>query len=421
MGRQLLERMSDAQPARSKAWRWGVCLLLLAATSINYMDRVTLATAAGRIKAEFGLTHEQYGQVEGGFSYAFAVGSLVFGVLADRINVRNLYPVVLLLWSVAGFASGLSGSYPELLICRTLLGLFEAGHWPCALKTIHRILEPRDRALGNGLLQGGASIGAILTPMLLQASFDLGKGWRLPFQMLGLAGLGWILFWHLTIRSSDLAAPPAAGSGKTSGREFLDAVLSRRFGALLIMISLINSTWQLLRAWLPLFLQEGRAYQEAEANWFTSAYYGATDAGVLTAGFVALRLVRAGKSIHTSRVLVFAGMSALAMLTLLAGNLPKGLPLLGILLLVGFGALGVFPCYYSFAQEMPAAHIGKINGILATCGWLVTGRIQELFGSMVDRRQSYDLGVAIAGCAPSLALVLFLVLWTRDPVERRIS
>jgi ACS family hexuronate transporter-like MFS transporter len=114
-------------------------------------------------------------------------------------------------------------------------------------------------------------------------------------------------------------------------------------------------------------------------------------------------------------------MSALAMLTLLAGNLPKGFPLLGILLLVGFGALGVFPCYYSFAQEMPAAHIGKINGILATCGWLVTGRIQELFGSMVDRRQSYDLGVAIAGCAPFLALLLFVVLWTRDPVERRIA
>jgi long-chain acyl-CoA synthetase len=64
-----------------------------------------------------------------------------------------------------GFASGWVRNFEGLWLCRTLLGLFEAGHWPCALKTIHRILEPKDRAMGNGLLQSGASIGAIVTPL----------------------------------------------------------------------------------------------------------------------------------------------------------------------------------------------------------------------------------------------------------------
>jgi cyanate permease len=70
---------------------------------------------------------------------------------------------------------------------------------------------------------------------------------------------------------------------------------------------------------------------------------------------------------------------------------------------------------------MPARHVGKINGLLATCGWFVTAKIQRLFGAMVDQRHSYDLGVALAGLAPILALALFLALWTRDPVERRIA
>ncbi len=70
---------------------------------------------------------------------------------------------------------------------------------------------------------------------------------------------------------------------------------------------------------------------------------------------------------------------------------------------------------------MPGRHVGKINGLLGACGWFVTGRIQKLFGAMVDARQSYDLGVALAGCAPLLAIVVFVLLWKRDPVERKLA
>ena len=47
-------------------------------------------------------------------------------------KVRWLYPVVLILWSTMGLLTGLVRDYEELLWCRTLLGFFEAGHWPCA-------------------------------------------------------------------------------------------------------------------------------------------------------------------------------------------------------------------------------------------------------------------------------------------------
>src|SRR5213078_2014594 len=81
MGRQLLERMNDH---RSRSWRWGVCVLLLLATTINYMDRLTLSTAASRIMGELRLTNGQYGNLEFSFGLAFAAGSLLFGYLSDR-------------------------------------------------------------------------------------------------------------------------------------------------------------------------------------------------------------------------------------------------------------------------------------------------------------------------------------------------
>src|SRR4051812_40629254 len=125
----------SASPERSQAWRWWIAGLLLLATTINYMDRMTLASASVRVTDEFALSDQQYGNIEVAFGWAFGLGSLFFGFMADRVRVYLLYPAILAAWSVVGFATGLTEGYAGLLLCRGLLGFFEAGHWPCALKT----------------------------------------------------------------------------------------------------------------------------------------------------------------------------------------------------------------------------------------------------------------------------------------------
>ena len=131
--------------ARGPAWKWGVCALLLLASAVNYMDRQTLAGASVRISAEFHLNQAQYGRVEEVFAYGFAAGSLIFGWLADRMSVRRLYALVLGLWSAAGLATGWASEFHQLVWCRLLLGFFEAGHWPCAIRTTRLLLDPRGK------------------------------------------------------------------------------------------------------------------------------------------------------------------------------------------------------------------------------------------------------------------------------------
>src|SRR5688500_2859554 len=173
---------------------------------INYMDRQTLANAAVRITKQFALSQEQYGSLELAFGWAFAVGSIVFGFMVDRISVRWVYPAVLLLWSATGFATGWVQDYDQLWWCRMLLGLFEAGHWPCAIKTTQRLLDPKDRSMGNGLLQSGASIGAVLTPLIMRVLLtDQLDSWRFAFQVVGAIGLLWVPFWLWLVKSNDLS------------------------------------------------------------------------------------------------------------------------------------------------------------------------------------------------------------------------
>jgi ACS family hexuronate transporter-like MFS transporter len=417
--------MSEDAPVRSKHWKWGVCILLLAATTINYMDRLTLSTAASRIMQELKIDEEQYGRLELCFGMAFAAGGLVFGALADRINVRFLYPLILLLWSAVGFGTGLVHGYGGLLACRTLLGFFEAGHWPCGLKTVQHVLAAKDRTMGNSLLQGGASIGAIVTPQVMNLMLTPQEGsWRLPFMLLGVAGSLWIALWLGSIRTGDLAPPRGGGSTSAETAEkdpsLWAILLLPRFLSLMSMVVLISLCWQLFRAWLPLFLEKGRGYTLQDALHFTSAYYVAAELGVLAAGFLTLRFHKGGLSIHASRCRVFVGYALLTLLTTAVAFLPKGPLLLGMLLLVAFGALGLFPCYYSFTQELSVRNMGKVTGLLSFFAWAIPSPLQWLFGKYVKQTGSYDLGIALVGWAPLLSFVILVLLWNRG-IQRRLA
>lgn len=418
--------------ARSTTWQWWVSGLLLLATMINYMDRQTLANLAVRITQQFELSNEQYGDIELVFGIAFAFGSLFFGVVADRVSVRLLYPAILVAWSAVGVATGLADGYVSLLVCRCLLGFFEAGHWPCALIVTQAVMSRGNRVMGNSILQSGASLGAILTPIIIRMIVGNSSDpdvWRLPFFVIGGVGVLWAIAWLIVIRPGDLRRTPAvgpaetrvaAGGGEPPGSDapvmagWIVLLRDRRFWALAAMVIAINTSWHLVRAWLPKFLQEGRGYSEIEALYFNSAYFIFTDVGCIAAGLATMWLVRVGMKVHTSRVIVYLACSLLAALTTVAAMLPQGWPLLGTLLCVAAGTLGVFPCYYSFTQEVTVTHMGRLTGMLAFIGWIASAPTQKLFGYMVDRTGSYDFNLAVLGWTPLVGLIVFLALWPRQ-------
>jgi ACS family hexuronate transporter-like MFS transporter len=400
-------------PTRPHFWKWYVCGLLLLATTINYMDRVTLANASVRVTKEFGLSEEQYGNLELVFGWAFAAGSLLFGFLADRLKIYWLYPVVLAGWSVMGMISGWTSSYSELLVCRLCLGFFEAGHWPCALKTTFALLDEKDRTMGNSVLQSGASIGAIITPQIMKALMtdDIGS-WRGAFVIVGAVGLGWVVVWFISMRPRELETAPLPEKA-SGGPGSLAWILSRRFWALALLITGTQTVWHIYRVWMMKFLQTGRGYSEAAALNFQSAYYIATDVGCILAGVISIWLAKRGLDAHGARRRVYATACLLTSLSLFIPWLPQGWLLLGVLLIIGGGALALFPCYYSFVQEVSATHVGRVTGLLSMWVWAVTSPLHTLFGWIADQTGSYDKGLVIAGLAPWLGVIAMKLLWDR--------
>jgi hypothetical protein len=195
-------------------------------------------------------------------------------------------------------------------------------------------------------------------------------------------------------------------------------VFFRRFCVLATMTLSINITWHFFRAWLPLFLQKQHGYSEANAAPFVTAFYIASDVGALAVGFTTLRLASAGLSVHWSRTVVFLICALLTTLSTVAAILPAGWLLFGVLLVIGFASLGLFPIYYSFMQELTYRHQGKVNGALGCINWLGMALLHELVGDSIKRTGSYSQGVSLAGLTPLLGLAALLCLWGGAPGPR---
>ncbi len=400
-------------------WKWWICGLLLLASAINYMDRQTLANAAVRISQEFSLNQEHYGNLELAFGWAFAAGSIAFGIVADRAPLRWVYPGVLLLWSLAGFATGLVRSYEGLLLCRTFLGFFEAGHWPCGVKAVQLLLAPKDRSMGNSVLQSGTSIGAIVTPLIMSVLLTRQlSSWRFAFQAIGLLGLGWIVIWFVLVRRGDLQSPPKEPAAPGAWQEILKILFTRRMAVIIVVIALINTSWQILRAWLPKFLIQGRGYPENEMLVFNALFYIATDVGCIGAGLLTVWFHRRGLSVHGARKVAFLSCAVLSAFTVLAVWLPRGPVLLGVLLMIGAGALGVFPIYHALTQDISPHHQGKVTGIGGVAAWALSPA-HKYFGRLIDQTGSFDLGFAIIGCMPLVAFAVLSLFWESKETDMK--
>src|SRR5579872_6478393 len=303
--------------ARSPAWAWLICVVLFLATFVNYGNRVTVTQNSVEIVKAFKTDREGYGRAEGKFGYGFALGGLVFGVLADSISIRWLYPFVVIVWSAAGFASGQAATLEQFGVCRFVLGLFEAGHWPCALRMTQRTFLPHERTRGNGILQSGASVAQMLVPlMLIRLEPWDSSGWRLSCGITGFLGLPWALLWLASVREADVRRPViqtdehAAGTGTSQEIHEMtlwDIFKSRRWWILLLTVVSINVPWHYIRVWMPDTLRVDHDYSTEFVDVFSAVSSLSTFFGSLSVGWIISWLAHLGWNVHPARLVAFGG------------------------------------------------------------------------------------------------------------------
>ncbi len=365
------------------------------ATMLNYMDRQALANSAPFIMDEFGLTNGGYGRVELAFGLAFACGQVCAGFLVDRLLVRWVYAGGVLAWSAVGFATGFVPDVSGLILCRVLLGVFEAVNWPAAVRVTQRVLPPRDRTLGNGIFNSGGAAGAVITPFVVSwlVTHDHPERWRVVFQVLGVVGLRWAAAWVLFVRGNrreaiergfvETRTPLEFGSDNAS---FWSLFLDRRIWIVLVVSIAVNMCWHFYRVWLPLYLVQERGYdRHSTMQFMVAAYFIAADVGSIAAGLVTKRLVLAGSSVLRARWLVMAGCAVLTSLSALVVVVPTEPLFILLMMFVALGNLGQFAGFFAFSQDVSPRHTALVLGLVGSIAWAVTAPLQPYAGAFKDQ------------------------------------
>lgn len=289
--------------------RWVVCALLFLAITINYIDRQIIGVLKPVLSDRFGWNEIDYGNIVFWFQAAYAVGLLTVGRLLDAVGTRIGLAVSVAVWSVAAMAHGAAGSVSQFAMARFALGLGEAGGYPAAIKAVSEWFPKRERALAAGILNAGANLGAVATPILAPL-IVLAFGWRAAFVVTGTLGLIWLLVWWMTYRrpaddprlgvaerawiESDPIDPP----GRTSWREL---IRRRHAWAFILAKFLTDPVWWLFLFWLPDFFAKTYGLNLLTFGPALVVVYLLADAGSIGGGWMSSRLIERGWSVDRAR------------------------------------------------------------------------------------------------------------------------
>ena len=180
-------------------YRWTICALLFAGTTINYLDRQVLGILAPTLQTEIGWNEIEYGRIVSAFTFAYMLGFLVVGRLLDRIGTRKGYALAIVAWCAAAMGHALARTPFGFGAARFALGLGESGNFPAAVKATAEWFPKKERAFATGIFNAGSNVGAIAAPLIVPW-LTVTYGWQEAFVVTGAIGLVFAAAWWVVYR-----------------------------------------------------------------------------------------------------------------------------------------------------------------------------------------------------------------------------
>jgi ACS family hexuronate transporter-like MFS transporter len=418
--------------------KWGICILLFLATTLNYLDRQTLAILAPTIQDEMSLDNTALGWLFAVFYYTYAFSQFGVGALLDRYNLRWTYGLAVVAWSAACALTGLAGGFAGLVLFRLLLGIAESANWPAALRVVSRLLPPSERSMGNGIFTSGTSVGALIAPVLI-LTISAYLGWRWTFAAIGSLGALWFAAWLFFTRSPRLAAiwqpdlrqgldhpnavardstdeRPASTSPNTGLEVYRQLLKNRMFWQVFAVTILVNPCLYFNLNWLPTYFVQEHGMAKEETKWILTAIYIGLDLGYLVCGASTMWLVHRGLSVSTARRCVFL-VATLVMLSSAAIPWVRDLNTVVLLLTAVNFAIGAWiTMYLTMASEVSRNHVSTAAGLLGGSGSLFGALAMWAVGKVTQATGSFSVPMVLVAVAACLASFAGLAVTRKIPV-----
>ena len=137
------------------------------------------------VRDEFALDYTQAGLLLSAYNWAYGVGQLPAGWLADRVGPRIMLTIGISGVALAGLLVGLSTTHIVMVVFLVLLGLVGGGYHPSAAPLISASVEPEKQGRALGIHQIGGTGSFFLAP-LMAVGIASALGWRGSFIALAI-------------------------------------------------------------------------------------------------------------------------------------------------------------------------------------------------------------------------------------------
>ncbi len=293
-------------------YRWFICFMLFAATTINYLDRQILGLLKPTLERVFSWGEAEYAYIVMAFTATYAAGQLLYGRVIDRIGTRLGYIISVTVWSVAAMLHAAVRGTLGFGAVRALLGIGESGNYPGGVKTVAEWFPRRERALAVGIFDSGSNIGACVGPLLVPVILAL-YGWQLAFIITGSLGFIWLIFWvwlyEVPARQKRLSKPEydyihsdqeeePAGAGAPSWGRLLRL---RQTWTFIAGKFFTDPIWYFFLFWLPSYFDKSFHLDLKKPSVPLLIVYAGTMIGSIGGGALSSWLIRKGWPVYKAR------------------------------------------------------------------------------------------------------------------------
>lgn len=414
--------VTSSSPARPGNFRWVICALLLAATTINYLDRSALNVLAKTLQDQIHWSDVEYGDINAAFQIAYAIGFLVLGWLVDRLGTRYGYAIALAFWSLAAAGHALAKSAWGFQVARFFLGLGEAGNFPASIKAVAEWFPRRQRALAAGVFMAGTNLGAVLAPLFVPWLATT-YGWQAAFAATGLVGLLWIAVWlpvyrrpeeHPRVSAAELALIQSDREEEGPRIRWAALVPHRQTWAIALVKFLTDPIWWFYLFWSGKIIQEQFHVSLKGLSLPLIAIYALADVGSVFGGWFSSMLIRRGWTVNAARkiAMLFCAVAVIPVIGVhYATHLWTAVGLMGLAAACHQGfAANVF----TLASDMfPRQAVGSVTGLGGMVGALGGFIFQMAVGRIKAATGSYFTVFIIAASIYLVAVVLMQIVSPR--------
>ena len=399
--------------------RWTIVALIFFATTINYIDRQVIGILAPYLQKEIGWNDIEYGYIITAFTAAYAIGLLLIGRIIDVIGTKTGYATVLTGWSFAAIGHALASSALGFGIARFALGLFEAGNFPAAIKTVAEWFPKKERALATGVFNAGSNVGAVIAPLIVPW-LVLTWGWQEAFFFTGAIGLIWLVFWywlyekprrHKKLSSTELEyieSDPADTQQKIPWKELLKY---RGTWAFAIGKLLTDPAWWFYLYWIPSFLNKNYGVTLDKIGVPLIIIYVMADVGSIGGGWLSSSFIKHGWSINKGRKTAMLICALIVVPIMFASAASYEWIAVALLSLATAAHQGWSANLFTLVSDIfPRKAVASVVGLGGTFGAIGGMFIATAAGFILQYTGSYMILFIIAGSLYLIALLIINLL-----------